>query len=88
MRPDDEAVVRDATLAVLGELDGPNRIYRRSRERLETLDGELRAWNAAGAHADAIAAIRARMDAICAQLPATEDAALTSCRRFLADDAG
>jgi thioredoxin-related protein len=85
MRPDDEAAVRDAMLAVLGELDGPSRIYRRSRARLETLDADLREWNIDGAHASAIAAIRERMDSICAQVPATEETALASCRGFLAD---
>ena len=88
MRPDDESAVRDATLAVLGELDGPNRIYRRSRARLETLDADLRAWNAGGAHAPAITAIRERMAAICAEIPAAEDAALASCAGFLSEDAG
>ena len=30
---------------MLSELDGPDRIYRRVRVRLEKLDHELRAWN-------------------------------------------
>jgi thioredoxin-related protein len=88
MRPDDEAAVRDATLAVLDELDGPNRIYRRSRARLETLDADLRNWNASGAHATAIAVIRERMAAICAQVPAAEEVALASCAAFLSENAG
>ena len=87
MRPDDEALVLKAALTVIGELDGPNRIYRRSRARLESLDADLRAWNTDGAHAPAIAAIRARMAAICAQIPA-EDAALESCRGFLSTASG
>jgi tetratricopeptide (TPR) repeat protein/thiol-disulfide isomerase/thioredoxin len=85
MRPDDEAAVRDAMLAVLSELEGPNRIYRRSRARLETLDADLREWNIDGKHANAIAAIRERMASICTQVPATEESALASCRGFLAD---
>jgi hypothetical protein len=88
MRPEDEALVRDAALAVLGELDGPNRIYRRSRARLESLDADLREWNADGAHAGAIAAIRQRMTAICAQVPPAEEVAAESCREFLAQDTG
>jgi len=88
MRPADEGAVRDAAITVLGELDGPDRIYRRSRPRLETLDENFREWNTNGAHATAIAAIRERMAPICAQIPAAEAAALASCRRFLADDAG
>jgi hypothetical protein len=85
MRPDDAAAVRDAALAVLAELEGPDRIYRRSRARLESLDKDLRAWNEHGAHADAIAAIRERMTAVCAGIPPAEDEALASCRGFLSD---
>jgi protein disulfide-isomerase len=88
MRPNDDAAVRDAAIVVLGELDGPSRVYRRSRERLETLGEDLRVWNAEGAHAAAIAAIRERMGAICAQIPAVEEAALASCREFLPADVG
>ena len=88
MRPADEAAVRDAAITLLGELDGPDRIYRRSRQRLETLDEDLRQWNGDGAHEPAIAAIRARMEAICAQIPTTEGDALASCRGFLVADRG
>ena len=43
--PGNEARIRDVTLDVLGELDGPDRIYRRARLRLERLGHELVRWN-------------------------------------------
>ncbi len=63
---------RGAGLAVLGELDGPDRIYRRTRTRLERLDHTLAKWNAKGAHAATITALKQRMDGICGQIPRTD----------------
>lgn len=83
MTPDDEAAIREATLDVLGELDGPDRIYRRTRARLESLDAALRTWNQDGMHAAALAAARSRMDDICAGITAEDSEALTTCRNFL-----
>ncbi|HEY8521918.1 MAG TPA: thioredoxin family protein [Gammaproteobacteria bacterium] len=84
MRPDDEAAVRDAAVAVLGELDGPERLYRRTRARLESLEAALRQWSEHGQHEAALAAIRGRMAEICAGMPPTEAEALARCRAFLA----
>jgi len=81
LRPDDEAAIRAAAIAVLGELDGPDRLYRRTAGRLATLDAALRDWAAAGERA---AAIRARMAEICDGIPAEEADALAACRGFLA----
>jgi hypothetical protein len=83
MRPDDSAGIRDATLTVIGELDGPDRIYMRTATRLKRLDAALREWNKKGKHADAIAAIRKRMDDICGQIPDAQPARGT-CNSFLA----
>jgi protein disulfide-isomerase len=87
MRPEDEAAVRDAAIDVLGELEGPDRIHTRVRARLERLDTSLREWDKDGRHASALAAIRARMERICAEIPATDDDARQSCRAFLAPTA-
>jgi thiol-disulfide isomerase/thioredoxin len=83
MKPADDAAIRTAGLSVLGELDGPDRIYRRTRIRLERLDHALSKWNAKGAHAATIAVLRQRMDDICGRIPQA-DAAHTTCRDFLA----
>ncbi|HEX6998997.1 MAG TPA: thioredoxin family protein [Gammaproteobacteria bacterium] len=84
LRPDDEAAVRDAAVAVLGELEGPERLYRRTRARLESLEAALREWNARGEHDAAIAAIRDRMAEVCAGIPAAEAEAIARCTAFLA----
>jgi thiol-disulfide isomerase/thioredoxin len=86
MKPADEAAIRTTGLAVLGELDGPDRIYRRTRMRLERLDHTLAKWNAKGEHAATIAALKQRMDGICSQIPRTDPANAT-CRGFLAKSA-
>ena len=74
--------------AVLSELDGPDRIYRRARVRLEKLDHELRAWNdaAKGAHDDVLQSLHARMQEICVKIP-DADAARASCEAFLKSSA-
>ncbi len=83
MKPADDAAIRAVGLAVLGELDGPDRIYRRTRVRLERLDHVLAKWNDKGGHAATIAALRQRMDGICARIPPS-DPAISTCRAFLA----
>lgn len=83
MKPNEDAAIRTAGVAVLGELDGPDRIYRRTRIRLERLDRVLSKWNAKGDHSATIAALRQRMDGICSQIPKT-DPANAACHGFLA----
>lgn len=82
MKPADDARIRDAGLSVLGELDGPDRIYSRTRGRLEKLNKSLTQWNHGGTHAQAIAALRARMNGICGKVPAS-DPAHEVCAGFL-----
>jgi thiol-disulfide isomerase/thioredoxin len=82
MQPQDEARIRDVALAVLGELDGPDRIHRRTAVRLGKLDAQLREWNKGGAHKAAIDALRARRDALCGAIPAG-DAGRKACDDFL-----
>jgi len=85
LQADDVERIRKVTTEVLGELDGTDRIYRRARTRLATLDATLRKWNdaAAGAHRDVLTGLRARLQEICVKIPATE-AARGSCDAFLA----
>jgi hypothetical protein len=83
MKPADDAGIRSAGLEVLGELAGPDRIYQRTRVRLQRLDHALEKWNAKGDHAATIAALRQRMDGICSQIPKADPANAT-CRAFLA----
>jgi thiol-disulfide isomerase/thioredoxin len=85
LQADDVERIRKATSEVLGELDGTDRIYRRARMRLATLDASLRKWNdtAAGAHHDVLTGLRTRLQEICVKIPASE-AARGSCDAFLA----
>jgi thiol-disulfide isomerase/thioredoxin len=84
LQPDDAVRIREVGVQVLGELDGPDRIYRRSRARLERIDRELQAWNQAakGAHADVIGALRERMQQTCTRIPAS-DPSRQACNSFL-----
>jgi thioredoxin-like negative regulator of GroEL len=83
--PDDSARIATVTGQVLGELDGPDRIYRRDRMRLARLDKALRKWDADshGAHHAVIVELRAGMQRTCVKIPAGEPAR-ASCDAFLA----
>ena len=85
LQPDDAAKISGVTAQVLGELDGPERIYRRARVRLERLDLALRKWNTAtkGAHHDVLVGLREHMQQICGKIPKAEPAH-ASCDAFLA----
>lgn len=83
MQPQDEARIRDVALAVLGELDGPDRIHRRNVARLEKLDAGLREWSRGNAHKEVIKVLRARRDALCQKIPAG-GSARKDCEAFLA----
>ena len=85
LEPDDAAKIGTVTAQVLGELDGPDRIYRRARMRLERLDVALRKWNTdtKGAHHEVLVNLHERMQQICGKIPKTE-AARGSCDAFLA----
>jgi thiol-disulfide isomerase/thioredoxin len=82
MQPQDEVRIRDVTLAVLGELNGPDRIHRRTATRLEQLGAGLREWNKSNAHKAVITALRSRRDALCGAIP-VDAAARKDCERFL-----
>ena len=85
LEPDDGAKIGTVTSQVLGELDGPDRIYQRARMRLEKLDAALRKWNTEtkGAHHDVLVNLHDRMQQICGKIPKAE-AARGSCDAFLA----
>jgi protein disulfide-isomerase len=85
LAPDNASKISEVTSGVLGELDGPDRIYQRARMRLVRLDKALRKWDAdaKGAHHEVIVALHARMQQICVKVPAAEPAHAT-CEAFLA----
>lgn len=84
LQPEAAPRIAQAASQVLGELDGPDRIYRRSRLRLERLDRGLRAWNEAAdnEHAEVLKTLHARMQQVCVKIPGNEPAR-GSCNGFL-----
>jgi thiol-disulfide isomerase/thioredoxin len=61
LAPDDVATIEAAGNQVIAELDGPNRVHRRTRARLEKLQGELDAWNTSPKHAPVVAKLKSRI---------------------------
>jgi thiol-disulfide isomerase/thioredoxin len=82
LTPEDRGRIERTGIAVIGELDGPDRIQARTRIRLEKLDGALRRWNAKHRYDAQIKALHARMSGVCGKLPAG-DAGYGNCQKFL-----
>jgi thiol-disulfide isomerase/thioredoxin len=82
LAPTDHVRIRETGIAVLGELDGPDRIQARTRSRLVKLDKQLRHWNSKHRFDADIQALRARMSATCEKLP-DGDGGRGSCTKFL-----
>ncbi len=81
LTPDDLATIEKVGLQVIGELDGPNRIHRRTLSRLTKLDQKLREWNTSSAR-DAVAVkLRNQVAQTCTK---SADDAVTDagCRAF------
>ncbi|HEV7606777.1 MAG TPA: thioredoxin family protein [Steroidobacteraceae bacterium] len=83
LTPDDLPAIEKAGAAVIKELDGPNRIHRRTLSRLNKLDAKLREWNNSGVR-DAVAVkLRTQVAQTCAK---SSDDSVTEggCRAFRA----
>jgi thiol-disulfide isomerase/thioredoxin len=79
LAPDDTATIEKVGLAVIGELDGPNRVHRRTLSRLTRLDKALRDWNTTPQRAAVIAKFRTQVAQACEQSPGDLQ---TDCRSF------
>ena len=83
LRPDDAEGIAAATEELLSELDGrEDAIYNRTGRTMKRLGGSLAHWNADGRHDDQIAQIQARVDGLCAEIPAG-DQSLATCQVFM-----
>jgi thiol-disulfide isomerase/thioredoxin len=82
LAPTEHARIRDTGMAVIAELDGPDRIQARTRAGLAKLDERLKKWNSQHRYDADIEALHARMSATCGKLP-NDDAGRDSCRKFL-----
>ncbi|HEU4779136.1 MAG TPA: thioredoxin family protein [Steroidobacteraceae bacterium] len=65
MKPDDLATIDKVGTQVIAELEGPNRIHRRTLSRLNKLDEKLNAWNTTAARGAVVAQLRARVARAC-----------------------
>jgi protein disulfide-isomerase len=72
LSPTDKARIESASVQVLAELDGTDRIHQRTRMRLDKFGKSLRAWGKQPGHADALAAIDAHWRDICSRVPASD----------------
>jgi protein disulfide-isomerase len=81
LKPDDTAAIERVGAAVVAELDGPNRIHRRTLSRLTRLDQRLREWNDTPARAAVVARLREGVMTACAKTPG-EAGAAAGCRDF------
>ena len=69
LAPDDVATIEKVGIAVLAELDGPNRIHRRTLSRLTRFDKSLRQWNTTSQRAAVVGKFRTRVEQACAKSP-------------------
>jgi hypothetical protein len=71
LAPQDEARIETAALQVLGEAAAqPDVFYERSARSLQRLGRRLQTWNRGGSHAAVLQRLQARVDTLCAALPA------------------
>ena len=81
LAPDGIATIEKVGMSVIAELDGPNRIHRRTLARLARLDTALRKWNTTPQRAAVVRKFQERVAQACAKSPgnlATE----AGCRGF------
>jgi thiol-disulfide isomerase/thioredoxin len=67
LKPDDTFTIEKVGVEVVGELDGPNRVHRRTLSRLRKLDAALREWNTTPARAGVDSKLRSALQSVCAQ---------------------
>ncbi len=65
LTPDDLATIEKVGVQVIAELDGPNRIHRRTLSRLNKLDAKLTEWNTSAERAKVANNLRARVVRAC-----------------------
>jgi protein disulfide-isomerase len=81
LAPDDTATIEKVGLEVIHELDGPNRIHRRTLSRLDRLDKALRGWNTSPQRAAVVARFRTQVTQACAKSPGDVQTE-SGCRSF------
>ncbi|HTU65039.1 MAG TPA: thioredoxin family protein [Steroidobacteraceae bacterium] len=72
LAPDDTTTINRVGTSVLAELDGPNRVHRRTLSRLTRLDKSLRDWNTTPQRAAVDAKLRATLQGVCRKSPGVD----------------
>ncbi len=80
LAPEDMATIEKVGARVIAELDGPNRVHRRTLGRLGRLDKALRTWSTTPERGAAVARFRKEVLAACSQSPG--EATQASCQKF------
>jgi thiol-disulfide isomerase/thioredoxin/uncharacterized protein (UPF0147 family) len=80
LTPEDTATIEKVGARVIAELDGPNRVHRRTLSRIDRLDKRLREWGNTPERVAVVAKFRNEVLAACAKSPA--DGADAACRDF------
>lgn len=83
LTPDDTATIEKVGSQVIAELDGPNRVHRRTLSRLTRLDARLREWSNTPARAAVFATFRDQVVAACGK--SADVASEAGCSNFGAD---
>ena len=81
LAPDDLATIEKVGTVVIAELDGPNRIHRRTLSRLTRLDQALRTWNTTPQRGAVVTKFRTGVTLACAK-SAGDVATEAGCRGF------
>jgi thiol-disulfide isomerase/thioredoxin len=81
LSPEDTATIEKVGVAVIGELDAPNRLHRRTLSRLSKLDKSLREWNTTPQRAAVVSKLKTRVGQACAKSPG-DLASAAGCHSF------
>lgn len=81
LTPEDTATIEKVGTEVIGELDGPNRVHRRTLSRLSRLDAALKEWSTDSARVAVFSKFRAQVAAACGKTGG-DAAADEGCRNF------
>lgn len=81
LQPEDTATIEKVGAEVLAELDGPNRVHRRTLSRLSRLDKTLREWNNDPKRNAVVARFRNQVAAACGK-SAGDKSSEEGCRNF------
>jgi thioredoxin-related protein len=76
LSPQDAPRIEKAVGKIIAELEAtPETFYERNRRSLERMGSKLNGWNANGSHSAVLKKLNAQMAAVCAKLPAQDEAA-------------